>query len=156
VLQLLLANGGYHVREDRLRLGEPAVVLPPPLRAAAERVRTVLVGAGYSVPTIRDTLTQAGVGAGDAQELLGYLLSEGKVVRLTEDLIYAPEQLEKLTQEVTALLRAKGVLTVADFKAITGVSRKYAVPLLEYLDARGVSRRQGDNRVPGRALQSAT
>jgi len=152
VLTLLLANGGYHVREDRLRLGEPAVVLPPPLRAAIERVRTVLVGAGYSVPTIRDTLTQAGVGAGDAQELLGYLLSEGKVVRLTEDLIYVPEQLEKLTQEVTALLRAQGVLTVADFKAITGVSRKYAVPLLEYLDARGVSRRQGDNRVPGRAL----
>jgi selenocysteine-specific elongation factor len=96
------------------------------------------------------------VPAGEVQELLGYLLSEGKVVRLTEDLIYAPEQLEKLTQEVTAVLRTKGVLTVADFKTITGVSRKYAVPLLEYLDARGVSRRQGDNRVPGRALQGAT
>jgi selenocysteine-specific elongation factor len=155
VLQLLIANGGYHVREDRLRIGEPTITLPPALRAAVERVRSVLVGAGYSVPTIRDTLAQAGVSAGDAPEFLGYLLSEGKVVRLTEDLIYAPEQMEKLVSEVTAVLKAKGELSVADFKVITGVSRKYAVPLLEYLDNRGVSRRQGDNRVPGRALQSA-
>jgi selenocysteine-specific elongation factor len=153
MIQELLSTGRYHVREDKIRLGEPSVTLPPAIRAQADRLHSVLVAAGYSVPTIRESFVQAGAGQGpEAQELLGYLLSEGAIIRVADDLVYAPEQLEQLVREVTAVLKSKGELSVADFKSVTNVSRKYAVPLLEYLDNRGVTRRQGETRVPGRAL----
>jgi selenocysteine-specific elongation factor len=152
MIQGLLATGSYHAREDRLRFGTPAVTLSPAAKARVDRLRSILAAAGYSVPTIREAFTQAGANQAEAQELLGYLLSEGTVVRIADDLIYTPEHLEQLVREVTAVLEARGELSVADFKSITNVSRKYAVPLLEYLDNRGITRRQGDTRVPGRAL----
>ncbi len=90
----------------------------------------------------------------EAQELAVHLAGEGEIVRLTDDLAYTCGQLERLEAEVGRVLAAKGLLTVADFKEATGVSRKYAVPLLEYLDGRGVTRRSGVNRLPGKLLAS--
>jgi selenocysteine-specific elongation factor len=153
LVESLVATGALHPREDRLRLGESALTLPPQLRAAGDRLREILVAADWTVPSSREALARAGAPAGqEGQEFLVYLAGEGEIVRLADDLIYTRDQLARLESEVTAVLRAKGELTVADFKAITGVSRKYAVPLLEYLDGRGVTRRSGDNRVPGRLL----
>jgi selenocysteine-specific elongation factor len=153
VVELLIQEGRLFAREDRLRVGGPEVTLPSSLRAVADRLGKVLHAAGYAVPVLRDALTQAGAGSGpEAQELLGYLIARGEVVRLADDLLYTKAQLAELEAKVSAVLRAKGMLTVPDFKEITGVSRKYAVPLLEYLDKSGVSRRMGDHRVPGRAL----
>jgi selenocysteine-specific elongation factor len=153
MVEELVVRGVLHPREDRLRCGEPELRLPPRLRVVADRLREVLIGAGYAVPSMKDALARAGAPAGtEGQELLGYLAASGEVVRLADDLVYAPEQLARLESAVTAVLQAKGELAVADFKEITGVSRKYAVPLLEYLDGRGITRRSGDNRVPGRLL----
>ena len=153
VLELLVAEGRLFAREDRLRIGGPEVTLPPALRTVADRLAKVLTASGYAVPVLRDALAQAGAGSGpEAQELLGYLLARGELVKLADDLLYTKGQLAELQTKVSAVLRAKGVLTVPDFKEITGVSRKYAVPLLEYLDQSGVSRRMGDHRVPGRRL----
>jgi selenocysteine-specific elongation factor len=149
----LIAAGVLFAREDRLRLGEATLSLPPRLRTVADRLMTILGDAGYAVPSVKEALSRAGATAGtEGQELLVYLAGGGEIVRLGDELIYRREQLQQLEADVTKVLRAKGALTIADFKEITGVSRKYAVPLLEYLDARGVTRRSGDNRVPGRLL----
>jgi len=149
----LVAGGRLFVRDDRVRLGGPYPGLPPRLQEVADRFKRVLEAAGYSVPTVKEAMAEAGAGPWpQAQELLGFLVGEAEIVRLGDDLAYTREQLARLGAQVTEVLLAKGVLTVADFKEKTGVSRKYAVPLLEYLDGRGISRRSGDNRVPGRAL----
>jgi selenocysteine-specific elongation factor len=149
----LVAGGRLFARDDRLRLDGPFPGLPPRLREVADRFKQALEAAGYSVPTVKEGLAAAGAGPWpQAQELLVYLAAEGEIVRLGDDLAYTREQLARLEAKVTEVLLAKGVLGVADFKEATGVSRKYAVPLLEYLDGRGISRRSGDNRVPGRAL----
>ncbi len=154
---VLASRGLVYAREDRLRYGEATFALPPRLQAAADRLKEILTAAGYAVPSARDALTRAGApGGAEAQEFLGYLTAEGEIVRLTDELIYTRDQLARLEAEVSAVLTAKGLLAVADFKEITGVSRKYAVPLLEYLDGRGVTRRSGDNRVPGRLLAGRT
>jgi selenocysteine-specific elongation factor len=154
-IELLVGRAILHPRDDRLRHGEQTLTLPAPVQATADRLKGSLVDAGYAVPTVKEALAKAGAGP-EGQELIGYLVSEGEIVRLTDDLAYPRERLEQLEAEVTEVLLEKGVLGVPDFKAITGVSRKYAVPLLEYLDARGVSRRSGDSRVPGRLLAGKT
>jgi selenocysteine-specific elongation factor len=70
----------------------------------------------------------------------------GRVVRLSPDLVVTPAVLDHATQ--TARAHAADGLTVSALREALGTSRKYAVPLAEYLDATGVTRRQGDLRFP--------
>ncbi len=65
---------------------------------------------------------------------------------------FADRALDRLAHDVRAHFRGVAVLSTADFKTLSGgLSRKYAIPLLEHLDARGLTRRHGDVRVPGAA-----
>jgi selenocysteine-specific elongation factor len=67
----------------------------------------------------------------------------GKLVRISEDLVYLPEQIDRIVSELRAM---EGSFTVAQFRDRTGLSRKYAVPLLEWADKEGLTIRQGDER----------
>jgi selenocysteine-specific elongation factor len=70
---------------------------------------------------------------------------EGLVVRITPDLVVTPGLAERSERIVRS---AADGITVSAFREILGTSRKYAVPLLEWLDRRGVTRREGDLRFP--------
>lgn len=98
-------------------------------------LRDVLRGAGLNVPRIKELDLDP--------ELLHALLRDGKVVRVSPELLYLPEQLDKLQEELETLPEQ---FTVARFRDRFAISRKYAVPLLEWLDAAGVTTRDGDLR----------
>jgi selenocysteine-specific elongation factor len=76
-------------------------------------------------------------------ELLHLLVRMGKLVRISKDLVYLPEQVDRIVSELRAM---EGSFTVAQFRDRTGLSRKYAVPLLEWADKEGLTVRQGDER----------
>ncbi len=96
----------------------------------------LLDGAGYNVPK----LTELGLD----RELLHIALREERIVRVSDDLVFLPAQLTAIQAKLGGLSSPFGV---GDFKDLIGVSRKYAVPLLEYFDANGVTRRVGNDRV---------
>ena len=50
---------------------------------------------------------------------------------------------------MVAALAERGSLTIADARDVLGSTRKYVVPLMTYLDREGVTRRRGDDRIPG-------
>jgi selenocysteine-specific elongation factor len=76
-------------------------------------------------------------------DLLRALIQSGEVVRVSNDLVYLPEEIDR----VVAIIRTFAApFTVSEFRARAGVSRKYAVPLLEYTDREGITLRQGDFR----------
>jgi selenocysteine-specific elongation factor len=75
---------------------------------------------------------------------LAILIERKKVVRSTEGFFIHARWLDEIIRKVRGL--GKKELTVADFKAMTGLSRKYAIPLLELLDEMGVTRRTGPGR----------
>ena len=82
-----------------------------------------------------------------AEKLLKILLRENMLCKVNEDLIFHRSALRQLKE---LLLRRKAQcnrINVALFKEITGLSRKYAIPLLEYLDRERVTRREGDERI---------
>jgi selenocysteine-specific elongation factor len=99
-------------------------------RAAQETLR-----AGLAVPRA-DLL-------GLDEELLHALVRESQLVRITADLVYLPEQMEVISD---ALAGFAGEFTVAEFRDAIGVSRRHAVPLLEWFDRQGATRRRGDLR----------
>lgn len=109
------------------------------------------VGADPRWPPIKaklKTLTPPSIGeAGLPPDLLRALTRTGEVVRVSDDLVYLPESID----EIIALIRSFELpFTVSEFRVRAGVSRKYAVPLLEYADREGVTLRQGDLRTTRR------
>jgi selenocysteine-specific elongation factor len=76
-------------------------------------------------------------------EQLHLLIRTGRLVRVSNDLVFLPEQVEEITSLLHTML---GDFTVADFRDRSGLSRKYAVPILEWADKEGLTIRRGDVR----------
>lgn len=83
------------------------------------------------------------------RELIDLAVARGQLVRIAENLWLHQRRWEELVDKVTAALRERGQLTVAEIRTLLGSSRKYVVPIAEYLDSAGITRRVGDQRVLG-------
>jgi len=82
-----------------------------------------------------------------AQKIVTLLLRDKVLVKLSDELVFHHTALEDLRRRLQAEKAKSERIDVARFKDLTGVSRKYAIPLLEYLDRERVTRRVGDVRV---------
>ena len=102
--------------------------------------------AGLEPPRFADVAAELPVDAGRARTLLRNLLREGALVEASPELIVARSALQGLETRLAERKAADPWLTVGDLKTLAGLSRKYAIPLLELLDQRGVTRREGDRR----------
>ncbi len=111
-------------------------------RAAIERA---FEEAGLAVPAVAEVLAKSGVETARARTLLGILLREKRLARISAELVFHHTAVERLRDLLAA--RKSQRFNVAAFKEWTGVSRKYAIPLLEYLDREHITRREGDERL---------
>ena len=116
---------------------------------AAEAMGGILARAGATPPTVAELIAQAGVDSSVAHRALGALEKAGRIRRVSGELAFDASAYEALAAAAVALLREQGSATAAELKDALGVTRKYAIPLLEHLDAQGVTRRDGDVRVLG-------
>lgn len=80
------------------------------------------------------------------QSLVDLLVDQGRLIRLHDGKLFHRGPIEALEQQLRTYARTQPRIGVADFKTLAGISRKNAIPLLEYLDAKGVTRRSGDFR----------
>ena len=142
----LLAAGKVALRGERVRLAGEPWEPPAEMVAALEKLEAELEAAGLAVP--ETAAWQGQLGAAGAEVLsLGYFL--GRLVRVSQEFTYTARQLESLRVKLAAHFEKKPTLSVAEFKEISGVSRKYAVPLLEHGDRVGWTVRSGDERGRG-------
>lgn len=143
---LLAAHPGRFVAEsDLVRLKSHAVALHGDAGEAAARIEAVFRRAGLAVPAVAEALAGAGIDAGRARTLLELLLRQGALVRVSPELVYHRDALAQLRQELAA--RKGQAFSVPEFKEWTGISRKFAIPLLEYFDRERVTRRLADKRM---------
>jgi selenocysteine-specific elongation factor len=103
--------------------------------------------AGLKVPSLKEVLASLKVDKVRAQKIVTLLLREKVLVKISDDLVFHQGALTDLRQRITALKITTPKIDVARFKDLAGVSRKYAIPLLEYLDRERVTRRVGDERI---------
>ena len=80
-------------------------------------------------------------------ELLALLMDEGKVVRVSDSVVFSAQAYRQMVEKVKEHIAQQGKITVADGRDLFGTSRKYVLPLLEHLDQQHVTRRVGDERV---------
>lgn len=111
-----------------------------------DRVRRLYEDAGLQPPTNAEAAARAGVSEKTLREVLALLTADRVLARIRSDLYCALRPLEDLKLRLVALLQERGAVTVAEFKDLAGVTRKHAIPLLEYFDRERVTLRSGDVR----------
>ncbi len=133
------------IEGELVRLAHHRPELQPDEQEALAAMESAFETAGLAVPPVSEVLARSGVDPARARILFEMLLRDKRLVRIGEDLVFHARTLESLRRLVA---QHKGErFTVPVFKAWTGVSRKYAIPLLEYLDRQRVTRREGDERI---------
>jgi selenocysteine-specific elongation factor len=145
----LVGRGLLEMRGERVRPAGRPWEPPAATLAALEKLEASLQADGFSVP--ENTAWQAQLGR-EAAETMALGLFLDRLVRVSQDLTYTTKQMEDLRARLKKHFAAGAELNVADFKSITGVSRKFAVPLLEHCDRAGWTVRVGDLRKVGGRL----
>jgi selenocysteine-specific elongation factor len=147
-LDALVLKGEVLLAGDLVKRAGREITLQPEEARAKEEIERAFERAGLAVPATKEVLARLPVEPKRAQKLLQLLVREQVLVKVTEDLIFHRSAMARLRGLLAAYKRDRSErLPIAAFKELTGVSRKYAIPLLEYLDRAGVTRRAGDERV---------
>ena len=142
----LMRQKKLQVDGDQIRLPGRGVVLKDDEAESKARIEAAFETAALKVPALHEVLAGLKVDKIRAQKIVTLLLRERTLVKLSDELVFHRGALEELVRLVRSRKPASRMVDVATFKDWTGVSRKYAIPLLEYLDREHVTRRVGDAR----------
>ena len=132
---------------ELVRLAGRGVVMKDEEAESKKVIEQAFASAGLKVPSLREVLAGLKVDKLRAQKIVTLLLRDKVLIKISEELVFHQSALADLRQKVAALKSTTPKIDVGRFKDMTGVSRKYAIPLLEYLDRERVTRRVGDARV---------
>jgi selenocysteine-specific elongation factor len=146
VLAMLLRQKKIEIDADLLRLPGRGVALKDDEAESKRKIEDAFASAGLKVPALPEVLASLKVDKARAQKIVTLLLRDKALIKISEDLVFHRHALDHLRRRLAAFKVKSPKIDVAAFKELTGVSRKYAIPLLEYLDRERVTRRVGDLR----------
>ena len=147
-LEELVAQKKLDAPGELVKKAGSEIALLPEEAKAKEQIEAAFASASLAVPSVKEVLAKLAVESKRAEKLLQILLREKSLVRVSPELVFHRQALVQLKEQLAGYKKAKGdKITVPLFKELTGITRKYAIPLLEYLDRERVTRRAGDERV---------
>jgi selenocysteine-specific elongation factor len=132
---------------EQVRLAGRGVELKDDEAKAKSQIEKAFADAGLKVPLMKEVLDKLPVDKARAQKLVTLLLRDRVLIKLADDLVFHHAALEGLRQLMATQKAKMPKIDVATFKDLLGVTRKYAIPLLEYLDQQRITRRVGDERI---------
>ncbi len=147
VLARLAEEKKLEVTGELVRLSGRGVVMKDEEAESKKIIEQAFASAGLKVPSLKEVLAGLKVDKIRAQKIVTLLLRDKILVKISEELVFHQSALIDLRQKIIALKVSTPKIDVARFKNMTGVSRKYAIPLLEYLDRERITRRVGDERL---------
>jgi selenocysteine-specific elongation factor len=146
VTAMLVQNKQLEVVGDLARLPGHGVVMKDEEAESKEKIERAFASAGLRVPALTEVIAGLKVDKTRAQKIVTLLLREKVLIKVSDELVFHRSTLEELRREMAAYKVKSAKIDVAEFKELTGVTRKYAIPLLEFLDREHVTRRVGDAR----------
>jgi selenocysteine-specific elongation factor len=147
LLDALVAEGLVRTERDKVRLAAHEIRLSTEQQKTVERLEQEYVSAAAAPPSPEEALARAGVTGDEEHELFQVLVEARKLIRVKESLYFHARALETIQDKLVAMLRERKEIGPGDIKDLLGISRKYAIPLLEFFDARRVTTRVGERRV---------
>ena len=147
VLEKLVEENKLEVAGELVHLPGRGVIMKDEEAESKKIIEQAFASAGLKVPSLKEVLTGLKVDKSRAQKIVTLLLRDKVLIKISDELVFHQSALLNLRHKIAALKTTAPKIDVARFKDMTGVSRKYAIPLLEYLDREHVTRRVGDERV---------
>jgi selenocysteine-specific elongation factor len=153
VLARLEAEGKVVSEKDIVRLSRHSVGLSEQDTALSKRIEEIYLAAGVEAPSVDEVMTRATVPSAQraqARKLLQLLIDDRKLVRIQGEMFMHAQVIQNLKTRLHTYAsqhEPDRLIDVAAFKDLAGVSRKYAIPLLEFFDRDQVTRRAGDKRL---------
>jgi len=153
LVERLLKAGNLSQDQEFLRLPGHSVSLGTDQADLRARLLALYETGGLTPPNHKDVLETLGVTAKEALPVYKLLSEQNLVRRINEDLYFAVSALDGLKAKVAEYFASHADLGPQDFRELTQLTRKFAIPLLEYLDKEKVTVRVGDKRL-ARARQA--
>jgi selenocysteine-specific elongation factor len=147
VVASLVSDKKVEVAGEQIRGAGRGVVMGDDEAESKQKIEQAFAKAGLQVPLLKDVLASVRIDQARAQKIVTLLLRDRVLVKLGDDLVFHKSALESLRQQIAVQKTKTPKLNVASFKDLFGITRKYAIPLLEYLDRERVTKRVGDERV---------
>ena len=147
------ARGTLVADKETVRLASHRAELSPDENTVNDRILSTYIDAGLEVKKLDEVLADATAGTKltivQARKFLHRFIDTGKIVKVTDDLYFSRQMIDELRRKIKefADTTPDRLIDVPKFKEIAGVSRKYAIPLLEYFDREHVTARAGDKRI---------
>lgn len=133
--------------KDNVRLAQHKIELADDLDSLRKNIARIYNDAGLTPPNLNDVINDFKDQKAKAQIIIKLMLKDGELIKINEDLCFAREPFNKLHNDYKAMLIKDGKATPATFKDLTGLSRKYIIPLMEYFDMSKLTVRVGDHRI---------
>jgi selenocysteine-specific elongation factor len=143
-----LLSQGVIARGDSsaIRLPSHKVILKRDEEALGARAAALIAAGGVTPPDMREIETALGVPRQRLQPILQQLERQGEVVKITTDLYFARDHLERARALLRGYAETHGEINAATFRDLLGASRKFSISLLDYFDRTGFTLRVGDVR----------
>lgn len=143
-LDRAVEEGHISIQREKVSL---ATFSPTPTQREEELLEAIIKKVregGVSPPSLKELVSMLKISQEDLSYLIGYLLRQGRLIKVEEGLIFHGEVLDMVVEKTVAYLRERGEMKANTFRDLLQTSRKYAIPLLEYLERRNVTKREGD------------
>lgn len=121
-------------------------ILPEDIQLKKE-VENLYKDAQLHVPAIADLLKLTAVGKDRTMMVVNQLIQDGNLIRVSHDFLFHSSALKQIKEKLAMYKKTSQMIDVGSFKDLLGISRKYAIPLLSYLDREHITRRAGDHRI---------
>jgi selenocysteine-specific elongation factor len=132
--------------ENTVRLSDHRVSLGADQADIRQKIINLYQQGGLQPPYFRDVPKLLNVDPQHTRDVMMLLVEEGQIIKTKDDLYFHIDAITGLKNKLVDFLKSSGDITTPQFKEMTGVSRKFVIPLIEYFDASKVTLRVGDSR----------
>ena len=141
----IIKNRPYRAKNELL---DKKIIPANVYEGIKDKIIATYKDAGFQPPEPGDFINQAAGNAASLNDLFDVSVAEGQLVRISDELYLHADAEAEMRRRISERLAQGGPgLTVAEIRDLLGTTRKYAVPLCEYLDRVGLTRREGDLRL---------
>ena len=141
-----MADGRVHTRASQISRADHHVELSEELESLRQSVGQLLRESGAAPPDESELPDRVQAGPADIASVIEVMQGRGELVRLADRLLFDPGVLQDLETRLVSYLQEHGEIEVSTFRELADTTRKYALPLLNHFDSRGVTRRDGSVR----------
>lgn len=146
VIDRMIQENALTREGELVRLPAHNVSLAADETELTRKIVAIYAEGGLTPPYFKTVCESLSVDSARAKDILGLLVGKGRIIKVKEDLYFHEEAIETLQNRVVAFLDANGEMSTPQFKEMTGVSRKYLIPLIEYFDEIRLTIRIGEIR----------